>query len=144
MRKKIVYQALGLGKVAATIGLVLFLLDFSRNALPIHPGLVARNPPVMPQTTGTTLPPGKVAFNSNERNTCPQILSNNDNEYSGLAKNRSKHDINYYYAKHNRDGEIDDTIVILTPISNSLDRLKRYFKKLVFIELPTTKRFPWC
>ena len=139
MRKKIVFQALGLGTVAATIGLVLFLLDFTRNTLLIHPRLVAQKPHPITSTTGITLPPGKVAFNSNDRNTCPDILSNSENKYAELTKNRSKHDINYYYAKHKRDGEIDDTVVILTPISNSLDQLKSYFKNLCSLNYPHEK-----
>ena len=86
------------------------------------------------------IPPGHVAFNSNKENNCPDILSGPDtSSYPELAKNRSKHNINYYKAKHNRPGEIQDTVVILTPISNSLDHITRYFKNLCSLDYPHDK-----
>ena len=90
--------------------------------------------------TPFTVPPGMVAFNSNEQNSCPDVLSGTDpSNYPEMAKNRSKHNINYYRAKHNRDGEIQDTVVILTPISNSLNQLTRFFRNLCSLNYPHEK-----
>ncbi len=62
-----------------------------------------------------------------------------DEYFRNLSQLRSKHAINYYYAKHKTDGEIQDTVVILTPISSSSQHLTRYFKNLCSLTYPHDK-----
>ena len=104
----------------------------------IHPLLLARNLPTARKPY--TLPPGLIAFDPNKANNCPDVLSQPDTSiYAEITKNRSRHGINYYYAKHNKEGEIQDTVVILTPISNSLSYLTRFFKNLCSLNYPHDK-----
>ncbi len=140
MKTKVLFQLLALGFVTVVLWLLVSVFQISGGAL--HLARPSAQPSIPAPTNSTQLPPGLVALEPNTRNTCPQVLSQPDSTvtyYAEFMQNRSKNAYNYYHAKHKNEGEIHDSVVILTPISDSSDHLPRYFKGLCSLDYPHDK-----
>ncbi len=130
MRKRRVFRILVFGAVVSVCGWMFFAQGLEK-FVPVS---------VLP-AAAPTLSPGMVDLDANKANNCPSVLSQSASThfYADIIRNRSKHGINYYEARHNRPGEIQDTVVILTPISNSVEDLPRYFRNLCSLDYPHDK-----